>query len=322
MKDYYKILGVDKKSTKDQIKKAYRKLSKKYHPDVNPDGGETFKQIAEAYDVLSDDKKRNQYDNPNPFGGGGFNPFEDFVRGFNQNQRRKPKAKDKVIKVKITPLESYFGIKKDITYQTDINCKVCSGNGGDKKVCNTCNGSGNIRKKVGSAFFTQVIDTPCSTCNGTGREIINPCYNCEGSGKKKNIEQVTADIPKNVNNGDYLRLRGKGDYTPNVGKGDLILQVEVINQDGYEKINNDLIFTKRITLKDLILNKPIKLPHPDGELSLNLPPNTEMIKPLRLRGKGYQTVNGNGDFYIKLNIINEEITKDESREIIKILEQI
>jgi len=317
MKDYYKILGVDKKSTKDEIKKSYRKLSKKYHPDVNPEGGEKFKEIAEAYDVLSDDNKRLQYDNPNPFGRSGFNPFEDFVKGF--NQRRKPKAKDKVVKIQVTPIESYFGIKKEVTFQSNITCKVCSGGGGDKKVCDTCNGRGSLRKKVGSAFFTQVIDTPCDKCHGTGSVVINPCYNCGGSGKKKHIEQVNAEIPKNVNNGDYLRIRGKGDYTPNVGKGDLILQVEVINHDGYEKINHDLVYTKRISLKDLIVKKPITLPHPDGDLSLNLPYNTEMIKPLRLRGKGYNTQKGKGDFYIKLNIVNEEISEEDKREIIESL---
>jgi len=320
MKDYYKILGVDKKSTKDEIKKSYRKLSKKYHPDVNPDGGEKFKEIAEAYDILSDDNKRQQYDNPNPFGRGGFNPFEDFVKGF--NQRRKPKAKDKVVKIQITPIESYFGVKKEITYQSNITCKVCDGNGGDRKVCKTCGGNGSIRKKVGSAFFSQIIDTPCNTCNGSGSIIINPCYNCGGTGSKKHIEQINSEIPKNTNNGDYLRIRGKGDYTPNVGKGDLILQVEVINHDGYEKINNDLVYTKSVTIKDLILNKPIKLPHPSGNLSFVLPPDTEMIKPLRLKGKGYQTKEGSGDFYIKLNVINKEITNEEKEEIIKTLKQL
>lgn len=318
MKDYYKILGVDRKSTKDDIKKAYRKLSKKYHPDVNSGGDEKFKEIAEAYDVLSDDKKRSQYDNPSPFGGN--NPFEDLFREFGQ-QRRKPKPKDKIVKVQITPLDSYFGVKKEIKFQNDITCSPCAGTGGKKNVCQTCGGRGSIKQKIGSAFFAQIVETPCNKCNGSGKVIIEPCYSCQGSGKKQNIEQITADIPKNVNNGDYLRLRGKGDYTPNVGKGDLLLQVEVINHEGYEKINNDLVYTKRVTLKDLIMKTPIKLPHPDGELALNLPSNTEMIKPLRLRGKGYHSTNGNGDFYIKLNVVNEDINNDDINEIIEVLQQ-
>ena len=314
MKDYYKILGVDKKSTKDEIKKSYRKLSKKYHPDVNPEGGEKFKEIAEAYDVLSDDKKRQQYDNPNPFGGG--NPFEDL---FNQQRRRRPKARDKVIKIQITPLESYFGINKPLTYQTNDTCKPCSGTGGKKNVCQTCGGRGSIRQKVGSAFFSQIIDTPCVKCNGSGNIMIDPCFNCGGSGTKQKIEQIGVDIPKNINNGDHLRVRGKGDYIPNIGIGDLILQIEVINSDGFEKINNDLIYTKKVSLSDLILNKPITLPHPDGELSFNLPKNTEMIKPLRMKGKGYKSQNHTGDFYIKINVINQEMEDDVKKEIIELL---
>ena len=317
MKDYYKILGVDKKSTKDEIKKSYRELSKKYHPDVNPEGSEKFKEIAEAYDVLSDDNKRQQYDNPNPFGNGG-NPFEDLFRGFNQ-QRRRPKARDKVIKVQVTPLESYFGINKPITFQTKTTCNSCVGTGGKKNVCQTCNGSGNIRQKVGSAFFSQIIDTPCVKCNGTGHIMIDPCFNCGGSGVKQKVDSIGVDIPKNINNGDHLRVRGKGDYTPNIGFGDLILQIEVVNNDGFEKINNDLVYTKKVTLSDLILNKSISLPHPDGELNFKLPPNTEMIKPLRMKGKGYKGNGFVGDFYIKINVINQEIDDDVKQEIIESL---
>jgi molecular chaperone DnaJ len=317
MKDYYKILGVDKKSTKDEIKKAYRSLSKKFHPDVNPEGGEKFKQIAEAYDVLSDDKKRQQYDNPNPFGNGS-NPFEDLFNGFNQ-QRRKPTAKNKVIKIQVTPIESYFGVNKPITFQNNTTCNSCAGSGGKKNLCQTCKGSGNIRQKIGSSFFTQVIDTPCVKCNGTGHIMIDPCFNCGGIGVKQNIEQIGVDIPKNINNGDHLRIKGKGDYTPNIGYGDLILQVEVINEDGFEKINNDLIYTKKVTLSDLLLNKPILLPHPDGDLNLRIPLNTELIKPLRLRGKGYKSQNYVGDFYIKINVINADIDDNTKKEILDIL---
>jgi len=317
MKDYYKILGVDKKSTKDEIKKAYRSLSKKFHPDVNPEGGERFKQIAEAYDVLSDDKKRQQYDNPNPFGNRG-NPFEDIFNGFNQ-QRRKPQVKNKVIKIQVTPLESYFGVNKPVTFQNNTTCNTCAGSGGKKNLCQTCKGSGNIRQKIGSSFFTQVIDTPCVKCNGTGHIMIDPCFNCGGIGVKQNIEQIGVDIPKNINNGDHLRIKGKGDYTPNIGYGDLILQVEVINEDGFEKINNDLIYTKKVTLSDLLLNKPILLPHPDGDLNLRIPLNTELIKPLRLRGKGYKSPNYVGDFYIKINVINADIDDNTKKEILDIL---
>jgi molecular chaperone DnaJ len=321
MKDYYKILGVEKKSTKDDIKKAYRKLSKEYHPDINPNGGEKFKEIAEAYEVLSDDEKRRQYDNPNPFMNmdGGFNPFEEFIHNFNRTQNRKPKAPDKKIKVNITPIESFIGVKKAITYQVNNSCNDCSGSGGKKEVCQNCGGSGNIRKRMGTGFVTRIIETPCNQCNGNGDIIIDACFQCGGTGKKEKIEQITVDIPKNVSNGDFLRVAGKGEFNNKYGIGDLIIQIEVLNSDGYEKINNDLVYTKKILLTDLLLNKDLKIPHPDGELILKLPINTESIKPLRLKGKGYNSGNIKGDFYVKMNIVYNPIDDEIKKEITELL---
>jgi molecular chaperone DnaJ len=321
MKDYYKILGVDKKSTKDDIKKSYRKLSKQYHPDVNPDGGEKFKEIAEAYEILSDDNKRKQYDNPNPFTnmGGGFNPFEDFIHNFNRGQNRRPKAPDKKIKVIITPVESFMGIKKPITYQVNNSCGSCAGTGGKKEMCQNCEGTGNIRKKMGTGFFTQIVDSPCNQCNGTGDIILDACFQCGGTGRKEKIEQITVDIPKNISNGDFLRVAGKGEFNNRYGVGDLIIQIEVPNLDGYEKINNDLVYTKKIQLTDLLLNKELKIPHPNGDLILKLPLNTESIKPLRLKGKGYDLGNVKGDFYVKMNIVNNPINDEIKKEIEELL---
>ena len=318
MKDYYKILGVDKKSTKDQIKKAYRSLSKKYHPDVNPDGAEKFKEIAEAYEILSDDKKREQYDNPNPFGNGNFNPFESFMGGFGNRQQRKPrKGPDKNVKVNITPHESYKGVKKSITYQTKKQCNTCNGKGGDKTLCTSCNGNGSVRRKMGTGFFTQVIDMPCPHCNGSGHHIQNACFDCGGLGSKENIEQITVEIPKNINNGDFLRVSGKGEYSSQYGYGDLILQIEVIPSDGFEKINNDLVYTKTISVYDLVLSKEINIPHPNGELKIKIPKGLELIKPLRLKGKGYNLQNSVGDYYIKINVVNNEFNDEMKKEVIE-----
>jgi len=315
MKDYYKILGIDKKSTKDEIKKAYRTLSKKYHPDINPDGDEMFKEIAEAYEVLSDDKKRSQYDNPIPFMGS--NPFEDFIKNFNNRGQRVNKVPYKVIKVNITPIESYLGVKKSITYQTNISCEQCSGSGGKKEVCKTCDGRGNTVKKVGTGFFTQIINTPCERCNGKGEILIDACFNCGGSGKKQNITQLSIDIPKNVSNGDSLKINGKGDFDSRYGYSDLVIHLVMVDTDGFEKINNDLVYTKKINLSELILNKDVELPHPDGKLTLKIPYNVELIKPLRLKNKGYSANNIKGDFYVKLNIVNNELNDNDRVELLE-----
>lgn len=324
MKDYYKILGVNKKSTKDEIKKSYRKLSKKYHPDVNPDGDEKFKEISEAYDVLSDDNKKSQYDNPNPFngrGGNGFNPFSEFMGQFRSQQQRRRKGPDKKINMVITPIDSFNGVSKDITYQINYTCKPCAGSGGKKNVCQTCEGSGNIRRKVGSGFFTQVMDTPCHECQGNGQIMIDPCFECGGSGIKQKIENISVDIPVNINNGEFLRVRGKGDFSPDNGFGDLILQIEVRNTDGFEKINNDLIYNKSIGIYDLIMDNEIKLPHPDGELTIRVPKNTQTGNPLRLKSKGYKTNKGVGDFYVRISVLNEVIDDENKKNIIDKLKQ-
>lgn len=317
MKDYYKILGVNKKSTKDEIKKAYRKLSKKYHPDVNPEGDEKFKEISEAYEILSDDNKRKNYDNPNPFtnmgGGMGFNPFEDFIHNFN---RRPSKAPDKKIKVNITPLESFLGVSKPITFQVSNSCDTCSGTGGDKKRCDTCNGTGNIRKKMGTGFFTQVIDSPCNQCNGNGEIILDACFNCGGTGKREKIEQITVDIPQNIKNGDLLRVPSKGEYNVKYGRGDLIMLIEIVNSDGYEKINNDLVYTKKINISDILLGNEIEIPHPEGNLKIKIPLNNESIKPLRLRGKGYNIGKVRGDFFVKMNVVNNPIDEKIKEDIL------
>jgi molecular chaperone DnaJ len=316
MKDYYKILGVDKKSTQEEIKKAYRKLSKKYHPDINDGKDEKFKEVAEAYEILSDEKKRKSYDNPNHFKGNFHNPFSDFMNDFMGQQRKntnqnRPK---KIINVDITPLESYHGYSKKVTYKNKHKCDLCAGTGGKKNVCQTCNGVGSLRQKVGTGFFTQVIERQCEKCIGTGKIIIEPCVSCFGNGTKEKYESLNIKIPKSVSSGENLRINNKGDYYDNFGYGDVIFKLNVINQEGFEKINNDLVYTKNITLSDLIRPNQILIPHPDGDLNIKLPSEFETIKPLRIKGKGYQLNNIKGDFFIKLNFVYNGISEDFLKE--------
>ena len=254
MKDYYKILGVNKKSTKDEIKKSYRKLSKKYHPDVNPDGDEKFKEISEAYDVLSDDNKKSQYDNPNPFngrGGNGFNPFSEFMGQFRSQQQRRRKGPDKKINMVITPIDSFNGVSKDITYQINYTCKPCAGSGGKKNVCQTCEGSGNIRRKVGSGFFTQVMDTPCHECQGNGQIMIDPCFECGGSGIKQKIENEKNKVVKPEANPDT---------------GEVPLRTGIANA----------ILDKKMNTKDLVQSKKKKEIPVCGKTKIEINPNKDI----------------------------------------------
>lgn len=307
MKDYYKILEIEENATEDQIKKSYRSLSKKYHPDINPDGAEKFKEIAEAYEVLGDKDKRSQYDSSknNPFGGTSFeNIFSQMfggqMPGFNQ-QRRKS-TPDKIIKVEITPIESYFASEKVVSYVRDHSCNICNGSGGDQQRCGTCGGQGFQIKQFGTGFMVQQIRTACPTCGGRGFTLVHKCYNCDGRGVKSDINQISINLPYGSDNGQFLKLQNMGDFR-NGEYGDLVIQLEMVNKDGYEKMNNDLIYNLYLNLEE-IQKENFKIPHPDGELSIKSPNTFDTSKPLRLRGKGFK----GGDMYVKLHVKFERIT--------------
>ena len=301
MKDYYKILEVEEKATDEDIKKSYRSLSKKYHPDINPDGSEKFKEIAEAYEVLGDKTKRVQYDNSknNPYNGTQFeNIFSQMFAGNNPNfrQHRRKSAPDKIIKVQITPIESYLGQEKTIQYFKDNHCNICNGSGGEQQGCNSCGGSGFQIKTFGTGFMVQQVRTACQTCGGRGYTLIHKCYSCEGRGVKSATHEIRIKIPVGIDNGQYVKLGDLGDFR-NGEYGDLVIQIELISNDGFEKIDNDLIYNLFLNLDEIQKDKYV-VPHPDGDLSVNAPKVFDTSKPLRLRGKGY---NG-GEMYVKLNV--------------------
>lgn len=302
MKDYYKILEVEEKATPDDIKKSYRALSKKYHPDVNPDGAEQFKEIAEAYDILSNPDKRQKYDNSknNPFKGTAYeNIFSEMFFNnssqFGQQTRRK-NAPDKIIRVQVSPIESYNGGEKSINYIKEVGCASCNGTGGDQQICITCNGQGFQIKSFGTGFMSQHIRQSCPTCAGRGYTLVHKCFNCGGIGTKSTATEVRINLPRGVDDGQYLKIDNAGDYK-NGEYGNLILQVEMVPKDGFEKINNDLIYNLFLNLEQIQQEK-YEIPHPDGNLIMSSPKIFDSSKPLRLRGKGY---NG-GDMYVKLNV--------------------
>lgn len=301
MKDYYKILEVEEKASPEEIKKSFRTLSKKYHPDRNPNGDEKFKEIAEAYEVLGNKDKRQKYDNSknNPFQGTNFEDF--FSSMFNgQNnghpQQRRNTVPDKVVKLQITPIESYKGATKSIQYMKENHCPVCSGSGGEQKICGTCNGAGFQIRTLGTGFMVQHVRTVCNGCGGQGYTLVNRCYHCDGRGTKSSVNNVDIKLPVGSDSGQFLKLEKYGDFK-NGDYGNLIIQIELLNKDGFEKINNDLVYNLFLDLEALKRDK-YSIPHPDGELNIDSPRIFDTSKPLRLRGKGYQ----GGDMYVKLNV--------------------
>jgi len=305
MKDYYQILGVDKKASQDEIKKAYRKLSKQYHPDVNPQGEEKFKEIAEAYDILGDETKKNNYD-MGGMSGFGSSAFEEFFRNMGANNpfgshfgnRRQPQVQDKVIQIDITPMESYKSVEKTIDYRRNISCDGCKGSGGEKQVCTTCKGSGQIQQVFGNAFFRQVQTTVCPTCQGAGQKIIKACYKCGGSGVKPEMKSLKFKIPHGSDSGDFFRLEGLGDYYQERGFGNLLIKINMTSDKQWEKMGQDLIYINVLDYDDL-KKDDFNVPHPDGEIKLKFPEIFDTSTPLRVRGIGFHKEAPIGDLYVK-----------------------
>jgi len=305
MKDYYQILGVDRKASQDEIKKAYRKLSKQYHPDVNPQGEEKFKEIAEAYDILGDETKKNNYD-MGGMSGFGSSAFEEFFRNMGANNpfgshfgnRRQPQVQDKVIQIDITPMESYKSVEKTIDYRRNISCDGCKGSGGEKQVCTTCKGSGQIQQVFGNAFFRQVQTTVCPTCQGAGQKIIKACYGCGGSGVKPEMKFLKFKIPHGSDSGDFFRLEGLGDYYQERGFGNLLIKINMTSDEQWEKMGNDLVYINVLDYDDL-KKDDFNVPHPNGEMKLKFPEIFDTSTPLRVKGKGFHKETPIGDLYVR-----------------------
>jgi molecular chaperone DnaJ len=298
MKNYYEILGIEEKATQDEIKKVYRKLAVQHHPDKGGDENK-FKEINEAYEILSDPQKRTNYDTQknNPYQG---SPFEDLFSnifgGGGFQQRRQQAAPSKIVKVSISPVESFLGVEKKITYFKNTHCQGCNGSGGEQQKCSGCGGSGYKLKTFGTGFMVQQVRTSCDICAGRGFTLIHKCYFCNGAGTRSETQEVNIQIPVGIDNGQYLKMDKMGDFVNGV-YGDLILQIQLEPKDGYEKMNNDLIYNLYLDLQQ-IQKDNFSIPHPTGELKMTAPKVVDTSKPLRLKGKGY---NG-GDMYVKLHV--------------------
>ena len=335
MKDFYSILGVNEKASQEEIKKAYRKLSKQFHPDVNPEGADRFKEIAEAYDTIGTESKRQEYDNKknNPFGGmfngsggggmddlfsmfnGGFNPFQ---------QRRRQRAPDKVLNVHVTPSESMLGSNKKINYHKKEQCSVCSGNGGKREQCMTCQGRGVVQQQFNFGGQIHVQTHDCPSCKGQGSVLIETCFTCNGNGHKPTFASIDIDIPRSLDNGDFLRVPNAGDYQNSVGVGDLVIQIRLNPDENFEKIGADLYANIRVSPEDFITENSFKIPHPEGELMIKVPVDTLTTeKPLRIKGKGYYINEGRGDLIVKIHVNRSlsKITKEQKEKILSILKK-
>ncbi len=348
-RDYYEVLGVDKSASEDELKKAYRKAAKKYHPDLNP-GDEAaekaFKEVNEAYEVLSDSEKRARYDqfghagvDPNfgagggGYGGGGFGGFGDFGDigdifssffggGFGGGSRRaNPNAprrgNDTAASVVISFEEAAKGCKKNIKVTKIDACPDCNGTGAEKgttvKTCPVCHGSGQVAATQRTPFGVIQTQQVCNHCHGNGKIIDSPCKNCKGKGRIRHTVEKTVDIPAGIDDGQVISVRGGGDSGINGGpSGDLRINVNVRPHPIFERDGYDIYCEIPITFTQAALGAEITVPTLDGKVKFTIHEGTQPGDEFKLKGKGVQRLNysGKGDQYVKIVV---EVPKDLSK---------
>jgi molecular chaperone DnaJ len=345
-RDYYEVLGVPRTSPKDEIKDAYRKLALQYHPDRNksPDAEEKFKEISEAYAVLSDDEKRTQYDQ---LGHAGFDQrytSEDIFRGadfesifrdigfgsglrdifsvfFGDRDFREgdTRGRDLGYDLQITLEEAANGAQKEVEIERIEKCEVCGGSGAapntSARSCPRCNGAGKVQSTTRNAFGMFVRVIPCPTCGGRGKIIDKPCPKCRGIGRTRKERKITVRIPPGIDEGYQLRLSGEGEMTPGAeSPGDLYVMIHIAPHRYFKRDENDLLYNLTIGFPQAALGTEVSIPTLEGNTSINIRPGTQPREIIRLRGKGMPRFRGygRGDMLVRVDIVvPEKLTQQE-----------
>ncbi len=354
-RDYYEVLGVDRSASDDEIKRAYRKLAKKYHPDLNPGDKEAeakFKEANEAYEVLSDPEKRQRYDqyghagvDPN-FGAGGFGGgagFEDFDLGdiFSSffgggfgggSRKRNPNApvpgEDLRCRLVLSFEEAAFGCKKEVSVNRVETCSDCNGTGcaagTTAEICPDCHGSGYVQVQQRTMLGVMSSSQPCKRCNGKGKIIHQPCKTCRGAGAVRKPKRITINIPAGADNGNAFSLRGQGHAGLNGGPaGDLIVEVDVRPHPFFQRDGSDVHMEKEISFTEAALGAELEIPTIDGKVKYNLPAGTQTGSTFRLRGQGIPNLNGRGrgDQYVTVRVKVPTALSDVQREALRRFEK-
>ncbi|KAF0335514.1 molecular chaperone DnaJ [Pediococcus acidilactici] len=331
-KDYYDILGVSRDASEDEIKKAYRRLSKKYHPDINKEPGaeQKFKDINEAYDVLGDAQKRAQYDQFGSadgnagFGGGGFGDqggfggfgggfddiFSSFFGGGQRQAANQPRqGEDLQYQMTLKFEEAIFGKKSTIKYSREAECKTCGGSGAkpgtSPETCHKCHGTGSIQVTQNTPLGRMVRQQVCDVCNGTGKEIKEKCPTCGGTGHTKQEHEVKVSVPAGVEDGQQMRLQGQGEAGYNGGPyGDLYIIFQVQPSKVYEREGSEIYYDQSISFVQAALGDEIEVPTVHGKVKLKIPAGTQTGTNFRLKGKGAPRLrgNGNGDQHVHVKV--------------------
>ncbi|EJO16221.1 Chaperone protein dnaJ [Streptococcus salivarius K12] len=341
--EYYDRLGVSKDASQDEIKRAYRKMSKKYHPDINKEPGaeEKYKEVQEAYETLSDDQKRAAYDQYGPDGangfggqggfggfdgGAGFGGFEDifssfFGGGATRNPNAPRQGDDLQYRVNLSFEEAIFGAEKEVHYNREATCKTCSGSGakpGTTPVtCGRCHGQGVINVDTQTPLGMMRRQVTCDVCHGTGQEIKEPCQTCHGTGHEKQSHKVSVKIPAGVETGQQIRLAGQGEAGFNGGPyGDLFVIINVNPSDKFTRDGSTIYYTLNISFVQAALGDTVEVPTVHGNVEMTIPAGTQTGKTFRLKGKGAPRLRGGsqGDQHVTVKIVTPTKLNDAQKE--------
>ena len=354
-RDYYEVLGVNKGASDDEIKKAYRKLAKQYHPDLHPDDKTAeakFKELNEAYEVLSDPDKKSRYDqyghagvDPNFGAGGGFGGgfggmdfdlgdiFSSFFGGGfggggGQNRNGPRRGESLRTTVSVTFEEAAFGCEKEINISRVEKCDDCGGTGCQKgttaEKCSNCGGTGTVRTQQRTAFGVMQSSAQCPKCNGTGKIIHSPCQTCHGAGAVRRQKKITVNIPAGIDDGQTISLRGQGNAGANGGpSGDLLITVSVRPHAYFSREGTSILYEMDITVPQAILGADVEVPTLDGKVKYHIPDGTQSGTIFRLRGKGVTKLRGNGrgDQYVTVNVNIPKGLNSEQKELLRKLDE-
>lgn len=360
-RDYYEVLGVGRDASLDEIKKAYRKLALKYHPDRNPgdkEAEEKFKEATEAYEVLRDSEKRSQYDRfghsgvsgmggaggfegfggfdlsdalrafMRDFGGFGFEDFFGTERTSHRRHATAARGNDLQIRLRLTLEEIATGVTKKIKVSRKVPCSRCKGagvkEGTSRRTCSNCRGSGEIRQVSRSIFGQFVNIQTCPACGGEGTVVSDPCPSCGGEGRIEGSKSVEVKIPAGVASGNYIRLEGQGDQGPRGGPaGDLIILIEEMEHEIFERRGYDIVCDLPVSFSQLALGARVEIPTLDGTALVKIPPGTQSHKILRLKGRGIPHLNeyGRGDQLVRLVAYTPQHIGKEEKELFEQLER-